>query len=232
MELIRVLRVLLRRWWLLVLPVLVVALVAVPDLIRNESGGAVTYTTQFSYSAVQQDSNLPNRDGDFQDVWLSSEFVVNAFTDWVQYSTFRDALADELAQQGAAEVDLGPLGIAADNSRSIGRVYMSYPSAPELEQIAGAAIDVLQTRNQLYFSQLGDQPADVTILNEPQIVAQAPPLTNRFAPILQLVIGLVAGVLLAFVAEYLDPTVRYSADLEHRGLRVLAKVPRRRRFLA
>jgi capsular polysaccharide biosynthesis protein len=224
MELKLVLRLLRRRWWLLLLPALVVAIFAVPDLIRNEQVGSGGFTTSFRYSAAQEQSNLPDRDGDYQDVWLASEFVVNAFTDWVRSSTFRD----ELQTIVGTDVDLSLLGVAADNNRSIGLVIMSYPDGDKLARIANAAITVLQTRNAAYFPHLGDAPAEVTIIDAPVVVLAAPPLTNRFAPIIQIGVALFVGLCLALLAEYLDQTLRTEDEVESQGLRVLASVPKHR----
>ncbi len=221
MELMLIVRVLLRRWWLIVIPVAIAAVIAVPQLLRQETTVAAGgFATTFKYSAAQQ-LNLPQRDGDYQDVWLASEFVVNAFTDWIRSSTFRN----ELSALMGDEVDLSLLGIAADNDRSIGVVQMSYRDADVLTKTAAAAIEVLQTRNQAYFPHLGGEPAQVTLVDAPVIVPNPPPLTNRFAPILQLGVALIAGIGLAFLAEYFDPTLRRSEDLEAQGFIVLASVP-------
>lgn len=225
MELSLILRVLLRRWWLIAIPVIVVSAFAVPRLLAGGDAVSGGFGTTFRYSAAQQASNLPDRDGDYQDVWLASEFVVNAFTDWARSSTFRDEIADILDDPN---IDLNQLGIAADNARSVGLIQMSYPNADDLALIAAAAIEVLQTRSETYFPHLGGQPAQVTIIDAPVIVPVAPPITNRFGPLLQIAVGLVAGVGLAFLAEYLDPTLRDQRELENNGLRVLASIPRQR----
>ncbi len=225
MELLLVWRFIRKRWWIMLLPVVIVAFFAVPQLLRNEQGAAGGFTTNFRYSAAQEQSNLPNREGDYQDVWLASEFVVNAFTDWVTSSTFREEVAALLDDEA---IDLGLLGIAADNSRSIGIVYLSYPDDAALAQIADAAIQVLQTRNQAYFPHLGAEPAQVTILDEPVIVGVAPSLPNRFAPLLQLGVAFFAGLMLALLVEYLDPTLRSPDELDALGIPLLASVPRHR----
>ncbi|MDQ7027808.1 MAG: hypothetical protein Q9P01_19830 [Anaerolineae bacterium] len=222
MELKLVIRMLLRRWWLMLIPAAIVAIFAVPNLIRNEQVASGGFTTGFRYSAAQGQSNLPNRDGDYQDVWLASEFVVNAFTDWVRSSTFRA----ELQVIVGSDIDLSLLGIAADNSRSIGLVIMSYPDADELAQIADAAIEVLQTRNQDYFPHLGDTPAEVTIIDAPIVEAAPPPLTNRFAPVIQLAVALFIGFCIALLAEYFDQTLRTEDEVEAQGLQVLASIPK------
>jgi capsular polysaccharide biosynthesis protein len=222
MEHIFVRRVLLRRWWIMLIPVIIASGLALPDFIRNEQSGAGGYQTHFQYSAAQEKSNIAIRDGDYQDVWLASEFVVNAFTDWVKSSSFRQ----ELGQAVGDESLLNGLNIASDHNRSIGTVYMSHPDSDALEQLADAAIVVLETRNQAYFPHLGDTPADVTIIDAPTITVAPPPLTNRFAPIFQIGAALFAGLVLAALAEYFDPTLRYRDELESHGLKVLAAIPK------
>lgn len=224
-DMLQTIRLILRRWWLIVIPVVIVAVVAVPRLLNNETAGAGGYATLFKYSAAQEEANLPNRDGDYQDVWLASEFVVNAFTEWIRSSTFRDELGAVLGDS----IDPGLIGIATDNARSIGVVQMSYPTADGLEQIAQAAIDVLQTRNAAYFPHLGGQNADVTIVDAPVIVPNPPPLPDRFGPIIQLGLAFFFGLILAFIAAYTDPYIRDENELKSNGFQVLAKVPRGRR---
>lgn len=224
MELMLIFRVLLRRWWLIMIPVAVAAVVAVPQLLQQETNVAAGgFATTFKYSAAQQ-LILSGRDGDYQDVWLASEYVVNAFTDWIKSSTFRAELATLLDE----DIDLSQLGIATDNGLSpdgIGQVQMSYPDAAILAQIAAAAIEVLQTRSQAYFPHLGGEPAQVTLVDAPVIVPNSPSLPNRFAPLLQLGVAFIAGIALAVLAEYLDPTLRRREELEAQGFTVLATVP-------
>lgn len=222
MEFILVLRVLLRRWWIIAVPVIVAAFFAVPELLANEQTAAGGYQTNFSYSAAQEASNLDVRDGDYQDVWLASEFVVNAFTDWVQSTSFRDELETEV---GNADL-LAGLGIAANNDRSIGIVYMSHPDELALTRLESAAITVLETRSQNYFPHLGDTPAQVTIINRPGISPAPPPLTDTFEPILQLGVAFFAGLVLAGLVEYFDPTLRYRDEVEAQGLKLLSTIPK------
>jgi capsular polysaccharide biosynthesis protein len=217
-------RFLLRRWWIILIPVVIVSFVALPRLIQNEQAGAGGYQTSFSYSAAQSASNLPERDGDYQDVWLASEFLVNAFTDWIKSSTFRAELVNQLG----SDTFLSGLGIATDNSRSIGIVYLSHPDASALEQVANAAIIVLSERNQAYFPHLGGIPAIVTLLDAPLITPSPPALPDRFAPLVQLAIAAAAGLLIAMAAEATDRTIRDEDEVFALGIRVLASVPDKR----
>lgn len=224
MELRLIFEVLLRRWWLTLIPPLVVAALVLPDFLNNR-GASGGYTTTIRYSASQVLEAIPNRDGDYQDVWLASELTVNALTDWVRTSSFLSLVDQETRERGAA-VSAAAIGVAADNRRSVGVLTLSYPDLDTLSTITEAAIDVLKSRTNFYFPQLGGQPAQVEILDVPTIVAAPPPLINRFDPFIKLGVGLFVGITLAFLAEYLDPTVRRRQQVEDMGLPVIATLPR------
>ncbi|HEX2908379.1 MAG TPA: hypothetical protein VHO69_16015 [Phototrophicaceae bacterium] len=225
MELMLVLRVLLRRWWLVLIPAAIAAAVTIPDFLSDQPAAAGGYTVTFRYSAAQVLEAIPNRDGDYQDVWLASELTVNALTDWVRTSTFVNEIVSLTAEHGV-EINPAALGVAADNKRSVGLLTLSYPDAAGLEAVAQAAADVLRTRAQDYFPQLGQQSAQVTILDVPQVTSAPPPITNRLAPFIRIGVGLVAGIMLAFLAEYLDPNLRRREQVEAVGLPVIASIPR------
>lgn len=226
MELMLVIRVLLRRWWLVVIPVAIVAAFVVPDMLRSGQAVSGGFSSSFRYSAAQVLEAIPGRDGDFQDVWLASELTVNALTDWVRSSSFAQEIEAQTAAEGT-EINAAALGIAADNKRSVGQIFLSYPEEAGLTAITEAAIEVLKNRAQVYFPQLGGQAASVTILDTPLVTPAPPPITNRLAPFIRLGIGLVAGLALAILAEYLDPFVRRREQLEAQGLAVLGSVPRK-----
>lgn len=221
MEFMLLIRVLRRRWWIILIPVVVAIILVIPSFLSSGSAVSGGFNTQIRYSAAQE-FNLPERDGDYQDVWLASELTVNAFTDWVRSSSFRDEIQNEL---GTA-IDLRPLGISADNARSIGVIYLSHTDRDALESVANTVIGVLVSRNQAYFPQLGGDPAQVTILEAPQILDAPPPLTNRFAPLIRVGVALIAGLFLAFAVEYFDPTVHHRDELTKLGLPIIASIPK------
>lgn len=226
MELVLFAKVLMRRWWLVLLPVAVAAVIVVPDMLKDGPTAPGGYTTVLRYTAAQVLEAIPQRDGDYQDVWLASELTVNAFSEWVRSSRFKDEVAVVAAEAGVT-INLAALSIAADNERSIGQIFISWSNDAELAVIAQAVVEVLQTRSQDYFPQLGDAPARVTLLDAPHIVPTAPPLADRFGSILRLGVALIAGVGLALLAEYLDSALRERQDLERLGLRVIGTIPRR-----
>jgi capsular polysaccharide biosynthesis protein len=222
MELRLIARILLRYWWLVLIPTVIAAAFAAPALLsgRASTGG---FATSIRYSAAQQPDAQPPRDGDYQDIWLASELTVNALTAWVQTESFRREIARQLDGQS---IDLAALGVHADNERSVGVIDLTHPDSASLQTIARAAIEVLQSRNSAYFPQVGSAPAAVTLLDEPVIVVAPPPLTNRFEPLIRVGLGLIAGLGLAFLAHYLDPTLRQREEVESLGLPVVGTLPR------
>lgn len=225
MELLIVWRFLLRRWWIITLPVFVVALIVAPQLIRNEQPASGGFVTVFRYSAAQQESNYDVREGDYQDVWLASEFVVNAFTDWIKTSSFRDELASVLNDEA---INSNAIGIATDNDRSIGVVELRYGDGEDLAAIANAAVTVLQERNNQYFPHLGNSPAEVNIIDAPVVQAVPPDLGNRLDPIIRIAIAFFVGFAIAIFVEYIDQRIYYKDELESQGIKILATVPKHR----
>jgi hypothetical protein len=219
MELIAMWRVIMRRWWLILLPVAVVAVFVVPDMLRTGIRGEGGFSVTLRYTANQKLDAFPDRLGDYQDVWLASELLVNALTDWVRTSRFADEVNTLL-------VDVPQWTLAADNERSVGVITISSPDADALERVTEGVMTILTTRTQAYFPQLGNTPADVVFLDMPTINSAPPPLTDRFGGFLRLGLALLAGLGLAFLVEYLSPVVHYADELERMGVTVIAKIPK------
>jgi len=225
-ELMLFIRVLLRRWLLVAIPVVIAAAVAVPALLAPASASGGGYSTVIRYTAAQVIEAIPGRDGDFQDVWLASELAVNAFTEWIRSGSFRDEVRALLTADVAERVNAGTFG--ADNERSIGQLFIAAADAAALEQFADAAQTVLTTQTGTYFPQLGGQPAQVTLLDRPEINAAPAPITSRLGPLIQLAVALLGGFGLAFLVEYLDPFIYRRDQLDALDLRVVAVVPTHR----
>jgi capsular polysaccharide biosynthesis protein len=224
MELLEILRALLRRWWLIAIPLAAGIAAAAPDVL-NASATSGGFSANINYTAFQDPNAIERPEGDYQDLWLSSELLVNALTNWVRGSQFREDVARLLERQ-ERDLDLAGLGITSDNERSVGQIFLSYPDADGLRAIMDAVTEVLSLFNADYFPQLGTVNASVTILHRTGPDAAPPSLPNRFAPLLKVAVGLGAGIALAALAHYLDPMVRRRREVEAAGIPVLASLPR------
>ncbi len=229
MDILYLTRILLRRWWLVLIPTAITAALALPAFIGSGSAVSGGFSTRFSYSAAQDLAAVPRTEGDYQDIWLASELTVNALTDWITSSSFAEEISRRLAAQAAIEIDAEALlgRFASDNARSVGQVFITWPDAEQLEAIAEAAVWVLQNRNAAYFAQLGGTPATITVLDRPRIAAAPPPLTDRFGPLIRIGLGLLAGIGLAVLAHLLDRALHRREDVEALGIPVIVTIPRR-----
>ena len=227
MELIALWKMLIRRWYLILIPGLIALGFAVPDLRTPPTGG---FTTTVRISAAQAPGQSSPTYEDFSYMpWLASEYLIDNLTIWVQTRSFGEEVASVLAPQGI-EVDPGAVAgsIAADNSRSVLALTIGWPDADQLQAIAAAAIEVLQTRNQAYFPQSAVEAPQVIALDEIAIAPAPPGLLTRFQPLVKVLLGLLAGLGIAALVESLDDSIHGRADLEDLGLAVVGEIPRHR----
>ncbi len=226
MELRRLWKVILRRWPLAVIPFIVVLALGLVTYDRP----ALAYNVGIRYTAGQPP--LAGSGADYEDdryyPWLTSEYIVNGLADWVTSGSFAAAVSEELAQEGITLSGGAIRGsVASDNVRSVLLVSMTYGERTTLERMINAATVVLQTRNAEAFPFLGENAA-VVPLDEP-VVNQIPAGLRAALDLpLRLVLAVSAGLGLAFLVDYLDPTVRTRHELEEMGLAVLAEIPRKK----
>lgn len=159
--------------------------------------------------------------------WLTSEYIVNGLTDWVHGNAFGQAVSEELASRGL-DVPAGAVqgGLAADNARSMFTLSLIHNDPELLAQIMDAAIVVLQERNLEALPQLGSDAAVITPLDSP-IVNQIPAgIRSQLDLPVRVVLALAAGIGLALVVEYVDPTIRERRELEEMGYSILVEIPK------
>lgn len=233
MELIAIWNLIKRRWWLIALPALAALVLTLPRL-QNIISPPVSYSVVLRLTAAAppdieiEGVTTPYEDSVYVPL-LASEYVVVNMPHWITSDSFAREVSDILAGQHVT-IAAGDLEghFFADSFRSILTLYVGWDNTDEIQVIAQAAVTVLQTRNQIYFPQFAAVPVEVVPLDEIEVTEVAPPITTRIEPLLRIVIGLVAGVGLAVLAEYLDRAVRTRADVESAGLAVLAEIPRER----
>ncbi len=233
MELIVLWNLFKRRWWLILLPPAAALLLTLPAL-KNVISPPVTYSVQMRLTAAAppnaqvEGETTPYEDSAYVPL-LASEYVVVNMPHWIMSDSFADEVSTVLSGQNVTISGEDLRGaFYADSFRSILTLYISWDDSEEIRAIAGAAVTVLQTRNQHYFPQFAAQPVQVVPLDDVKVYQAATPLTVRMMPLLKLAVGLAAGLGLAVLAEYLDQTVRSTADVEALELPVLGEIPRER----
>jgi protein tyrosine kinase modulator len=224
MELRRFWQVLRRRWQLVLIPAAVVLILGV---VTYQPAAAV-YTTGVRFMVGQEPApGTELRDEQRYYNWLTSEYIVNGLTDWVRGGEFAVDVSQYLAGKGhnipAAAIQGG---LVADNARSMLTVSLTGASTNELATMMDGVIAVLTTQNAVALPQLGGEKAQLRQLDQPQ-VSQAPPsLRSRLELPLRLLLALLAGVGLALLVEYIDPTLRDRLDVQELGLDLLGEIPK------
>jgi capsular polysaccharide biosynthesis protein len=161
--------------------------------------------------------------------WLTAEYLLDDLSEVVKSSAF----AQDVAQVAGVSVSPGTIQ-GATSSGKLHRILslsISWPNENELLRIATAATQVLQGQNNRYLGQLGSENAVITLIDPPVITQAGSSLRQRLDLPLRLLLALVAGVVLAFLIDYLDDTIRGRDDLRQLGIPILAEIPRKRGFI-
>jgi capsular polysaccharide biosynthesis protein len=159
--------------------------------------------------------------------WKASEYIVNTLADWVRGGQFAELVSQELAGQGIAVTPQEIVaGTAADSTRSMMVLSMTYGDAAVLEQMMNAASLVLLEANDQGLPQLGGEPADLVQMDPPIVNPIRPGITTQLQLPLRIGLALIAGLGLALLVDYLDPTVRGRREVESLGLPVIAEIPK------
>lgn len=227
MRLVDYARVLLRWWWLALLPAIVVA--AITAITYRPP--AVSYQVAMRFAAGLLPERAPGvYTYDRYYEWLTSEYVTNGLKDVVRTGLFAEAVSARMAAAGRS-IPAGQIqgAIASDHAQSIFVVYVTWPDAAQAVELAGAIAAELSENSAAYWPQLAEAPGSpVRLLDRPAPAPVAPPLRDRLDLIARVVVALAAGVALAFVAHALDPLVRDPRDLERAGLSVIGRIPSQR----
>ena len=221
--------ILARRWWIPVLLTVLVAMLSAWQL-RPWQSPPPTYTTSFRLLI----GVLPLVDADVADydpryyAWLTSEYLVDDFTEVVRSQLFAQGINRRLADQGI-EIPAGLISGSANTGRQHRIIQLSFAwgDADQLLAIANAAAAELSENATDYFTQLGTENAVVAVLDTPSVGVVGPDLRSRLDFPLRVILAFIAGVGFVFVLAYLDTSVRRMRDLEEIGLPVIGVIPKK-----
>jgi capsular polysaccharide biosynthesis protein len=230
MELRAYWEILRRRWWLpLALMALVAALSAVQ--LRPWQPPPPSYTASMRLLV----GVLPAAGADVTAYdpryygWLTSEYLVDDFTEVVRSELFARNVSARLAGQNIT-VPPGVIQGSAATGQQHRIITLSFRwgDAEQLAAIAAAAAAELEENATFYFEQLGTGEAGVTLIDSPVVSPVGPSLRDTLEWPLRIGLALAVGVGLVFLLHYLDRSVRDRRTLEELGLSVLGEIPKDR----
>jgi capsular polysaccharide biosynthesis protein len=226
-----------RRWWLPVAIMLVALIASTAVGIR----GATAFKTDMRIAISTIPTPDPNATLYYDPIYysnLDSEYLADDMSEFMTSRAFADEVVRELAV-GNKQSDVDPITIVnATRTKKTHRFIDVTITTSTLEQgeLIGGSI-----------SRILNDPAHLAIYLKAltayntQMVVVTPPVTHRANTIpgligeigLRTVIGLLVGLGLAFVIDYVDPSVRTREEAEAIvQVPVLGQIPRTRRGVA
>jgi capsular polysaccharide biosynthesis protein len=227
MELSAYLAILKRRWPIVVLLPLLVGFLAIVQQETRET----TYATQARLRVISEQEDGEFTDYPADDNYLASEFAIDDLVEAVRGNVFAEAVAEHVRVAGI-DVSGGEVqgAIAAERQHRVLTVNVKTGDARVAQAIAEAAVAELEARA---FDYIGVAEADVgAVVRTIQRPGAAGPDTGRTRLLLalELLAAIGAGVLIAFVVDYLDDTLHDADAAAHTtGLPHLATVTTERR---
>jgi capsular polysaccharide biosynthesis protein len=225
-----------RRWWLPVAVMLVALVAATAVGVR----GAAAYKTDMRIAISTIPTPDPNATLYYDPTYysnLDSEYLADDMSELMTSRAFADEVTRELATARQPEVDVATI-MTATRTKKTHRfidVTVTTSTFEEGQTIAGSISRILSDPNHLaiYLKALTAYNTQMNVVTPP-VTHRANTIPGLISEIaLRTVIGLIVGIGLAFLVDYVDPSVRSRQEAETLlRLPVLGEIPRTGRGVA
>ena len=217
-------RILLRRWWLVVVPLVLVGGITA----LNYQPPTSTYQVKVRFAVglpPEQVPNVYNFDRHYD--WLASEYFTRGIQDILNTQKFAEGVLARLPKEWQLTPPQIAGAIRSDYRASVIDIFVGTPNAEHAVGIAQAVIDELTQNSAAYWPQLTNANAPIARpLDKPIAVPISIDLRNRFDLPVRLALGAGVGVLLAFLAHYFDRVVRTKREVESLDINVMGEIPK------
>ncbi len=224
MELRQYWQIVRRRLWVVAALLLIVG---VASLLLRPSRAPAFQTSMRFMLGVQPET----RTGDYYTydkyyTWLTAEYLVDDVAELVRSGAFAQSVSDKLKSQGISI----PVGVIQGSTQS-GRLHriltvsITWGDAAQLAHIANAVAELLPAQIARHLASVGQSDVTASLIDPPAIGAVGSSLRDKLDLPIRLILALLAGLVLAFVLDYLDESVRSRQEIESTGLQVVAEIP-------
>lgn len=213
-------RIIRARWYIPVL--LTVLTVAFTLLTAQTPPPSYVASTRFTIS-VSADRPLQGVDPALTGA-QASEYIRDDFVEVIRSDLFAKDV-NAVLNDPQLQISKGNISGAVEKQRRIMSLAITWHEPEQAKRIADAAVRALATNNAKYFAQMGAEGATVTILDDPAVSAITPGLRERLDIFIRAGIAFLAGIVLIFILDYADDSVRGARDVEKMGLQVLGEIP-------
>jgi capsular polysaccharide biosynthesis protein len=219
-----------RRWWLPAAVTLVAFIASTVVAVR----GAAAYHTDMRIAVSTIPTLDPGSTPYFDPVYygnLDSEYLADDMSEFMTSRAFAGEVQRELASANGYDIDLTTI-LNATRTKKTHRfidVTITTPTAEQGQQIAESIGRIINDRAHLeiYLKALTAYNTQMSVVTPPDTHRANSPLGIVSEIGLRTLIGLVIGVALAFLLDYVDPSVRSRQEAESLlQAPVLAEIPR------
>jgi capsular polysaccharide biosynthesis protein len=156
--------------------------------------------------------------------WLASEYLADDLSEIIKSDAFaadvKQALNENLDGAAIRQV------IRTKKTHRILEVTVQAPTPEQAERLGLAVDRVIRSEGAKYLAQLSTPNNQIARIDDPAVHPATTTPTQALDIALRGLVGFLAGLLLAFLAEYLDSRMRSARDVEQSlGLRVLGEIP-------
>jgi len=157
---------------------------------------------------------------------LATEYLMDDFSGFVTGDVIAASVSRRLEGQGITV----PPGViqGSTSSEKVHRLLtlrITWRDPHEALAIAEATVEALREESPKYFARLLGQPPQISVFDGPKVVPLGIPLRERLDLPIRLLLGLIAGLGLAFLLDCLDDTIREAKEVEALGISVLGHIP-------
>ena len=229
MELKAYLSILWRRWYIIVL----VPLVVLAGVLYQSQHIQLTYTAQAKVSVVRSaiepgQTQYFQYDGYYQ--YLASEYALDDLVQVVQGNVFASDVSAQIKKDTGVDVPALEVQGSVQSSRvnRILSISVTSWSPDRAVLIASEAAKTLETNGTSYFKTTPDVGASIQTIQQP-LSASVNSNKRNLLYLLQIIVALFAGVVIALFIDYLDDTLRSPESVsEALGLPVIGIIPSER----
>lgn len=229
MELKAYLHILWDRWYIVVL----VPLVVLVGVVYQSRSNTLTYTAEAKMSIVRS-AEQPGQneyfqyDGYYQ--YLASEYALDDLVQVVQGNVFANDVSKLIKIDTGQEVSAGEVQGSITSSRvnRILTISATSSTSDRATMIAAEAAKTLETNGTGYFQTNPDVGASVQTIQQ-ALGAGANSNKRNLLYLLQIVVAIFAGVVIALFVDYLDDSLRSPEAVSTAlGVPVIGVIPRER----
>lgn len=225
---------LIRRWPFFVVPASLVAVLALITL--NVSAPPPTYIAglQFIVGQPPSEEAIFAEDEQRHWSWITSQYVVNSVTDWVNGTEFSKQVADVAYDKGLEEITAKEVFFALNAYTLRSRLTVNVETTDEEDVIilSQAVIEVLRESNRNIIPQLGSIPAEIKpidvypdTIDELVINPVAVEKSMMMDIFFRVFVAAATGVGFAMMIEYIDPKFYSRHQVSKMGLDVMGTIP-------